>query len=138
MKYYPYRVKENSIPFKLLKVPELEFTIQAGPPILEQQRGDKRWSVSTLQKVFDYYCEEFKSISMTITNFFDDLDPENKKFTIRNVELDEGTAKAVACLIPFITDITEVELRGNGISDMCAGAIILACFTNVNVSRISF
>ena len=35
MKYYPYKMREGEIPFKLLKVPKPEWLIKVGPLIVE-------------------------------------------------------------------------------------------------------
>ena len=50
---------------------------------------------------------------MPIGPFFDNSDPENPKFVIRNMKLDDSSVKALACLIPFLVEIVEVELRNN-------------------------
>ena len=50
--------------------------------------------------------------------------------------MDENMAKSFACLIPFLVEVTEVELVNNQITDSVAGAIIMACFANPNIKRI--
>ena len=93
--------------------------------------------MKTIQKVFDYYCQLNKAVSMPIAKFFDDSDPNNPKFSIKNFKLDENTVKALACLIPFLVDINEVELKNNQMLDSVSGAIVLACFANPSLKRIT-
>ena len=74
---------------------------------------------------------------MPITQFFDDNDPNNNKFSIRNFKLDENTTKALVCLIPFLVEINELELRNNQITDSVAGSLVLAVFANPSIKRLS-
>ena len=90
-----------------------------------------------IQSVFDYYCTEHKAAKVALASFFDDNDPKNYKFSIKNFKLDEGTTKALACIIPFLVDVNEIELKNNQIIDAVAGSIILAIFGNPTVNRIS-
>ena len=50
---------------------------------------------------------------MPIGSFFDYSDPENPKFAIRNMKLEDSQVKALSCLIPFLVEIVEVEFRNN-------------------------
>ena len=113
MRYYPYKSREGEIPLKLLKVPKLEWLLKVGPLIMQQQKAEKRWDMKLIQNVFDHYCALSKAASMPIQQFFDDSDPNNSKFSIKNFKLDESTTKSFACLIPFLVDINELELRNN-------------------------
>ena len=53
------------------------------------------------------------------------------------MKLDDNTAKSIACLIPFLVDVVEVELKNNSITDNIAGAIAIACFANPKIDRIT-
>ena len=108
MRYFPYRSREGEIPLKLLKVPKLEFIIDQAPKIVEEQKGDARWTMDFIQNVFDYYCDLNRAPSQPIADWFDESDPNNTKFAIRNHKLDDNTIKAIACILPFLLDINEV------------------------------
>ena len=87
--------------------------------------------------MFDHYCSLNKAATMPIHQFFDDSDPNNSKFSIKNFKLDESTTKSFVCLIPFLVDINELELRNNQITDAVAGSIVLAAFANPSIKRLS-
>ena len=74
---------------------------------------------------------------MPIDSFFDYTDPDSPKFTVRNLKLDDNTVKAIACFIPFLVDIVEVEFRNNQLTDHVASAVIVGCFANPSVSRLT-
>lgn len=73
-----------------------------------------------------------------IKNFILPTDNEKTKFSIKNLTLDENTTKALACTIPFILDIYEIELSNNMISDMMSSIVLLAIFMNPSIVRINY
>ena len=91
-----------------------------------------------IQNVFDYYISWNKAASVQLAQFFDDTDPTNYKLSVKDFKLDENTAKSIACIIPFLVNVQEVEFRNNGITDGVAAAIVMACFANPSITRISF
>ena len=90
------------------------------------------------QKVFDFYIAFNKAATTPISQFFDNSDPSSYKLSIRNYNLDDNTAKSIACIIPFLVDLDEVELRNNQITDNVAGVIAMACFANPRIKRLTF
>ena len=69
--------------------------------------------MALIQEVFDYYCAIHKAVTIPLKQFFDEEDPNNVKFSIKNLKLDEEMAKSFACIIPFLVDVNELELRQN-------------------------
>ena len=47
MKYFPYKSREGEIPLKLLKVPKLNFLIEAGLKIQAEQKEEK-WNMKLI------------------------------------------------------------------------------------------
>ena len=54
-----------------------------------------------------------KAAPIKLTDFINSSDPKNVKLSIKNYQLDQPTAKALACTIPFMTRIHELELHNN-------------------------
>lgn len=54
-----------------------------------------------------------KASPVPIGNYIVLGDNKIKKITLRNFNLDEATGKALACIIPFIIDIEEMEFSNN-------------------------
>jgi hypothetical protein len=54
-----------------------------------------------------------KAAPMPIGTYIVLGDNKIKKITVKNYNLDEATAKALACVIPFIIDIEEMEFSNN-------------------------
>lgn len=63
--------------------------------------------------MFEHYCVEMKAAPMPIGTYIVLGDNKIKKITVKNYNLDEATAKALACVIPFIIDIEEMEFSNN-------------------------
>ena len=87
--------------------------------------------------MFDYYCDVHKAPPQPIAEWFDTSDPKNTKFSVKNRKIDDNTTKAIACILPFLLDINEVELKSTGMSDIVSGAIVMAIFSNTSIKRIS-
>lgn len=68
-------------------------------------------------------------------NFLFEGDNNTTKLSFRNYHLDENTGKALACTIPFMTNIDEVEMISNGLSDHLITTIIMAVFMNPTVKK---
>jgi len=56
---------------------------------------------------------EMKASPVPIGNYIVLGDNKIKKITLKNYNLDEATGKALACIIPFIIDIEEMEFSNN-------------------------
>lgn len=65
-------------------------------------------------------------------------DNERSKFSIKNLTLDENTTKALACTVPFIPDIYEIEFANNLISDIMSNIVLISCYMNPWLVRINF
>lgn len=65
-------------------------------------------------------------------------DNERIKFSIKNLTLDESTTKAIACTIPFIIGIYEIEFANNFVSDMMSSVLLMACYMNPSLVRINY
>ena len=112
MQYFPYRSREGEIPYKLLTLPKSSYVFDAAQNIFKQQL-DKKWDAERIQNIFEYYCYELKAAPIILTQFYNYDDPKNTKLSFRNYQLDDQTVKALAMVLPFITDITEIELNNN-------------------------
>jgi hypothetical protein len=55
-------------------------------------------------------------------------DNKIRKLTLKNFNLDEATGKSLACIIPFIVDIEEMEFANNQLTDHVAASLVLAFF----------
>lgn len=60
------------------------------------------------------------------------------KFSVKNLTLDESTTKAIACTIPFIIGIFEIEFANNFVSDMMSSILLMACYMNPSLVRINY
>ena len=74
---------------------------------------------------------------MPLEDWLDFSDPQNTKLAIRNYKLDDNTIKAIACILPFMLDVNEIEFRSNNITDIISGALVFAIFANPNIKRIT-
>ena len=90
-----------------------------------------------MQNVLDYYCNEYKAAPVPLASFLNYTDPNNVKLSIKNYFLDEPTAKAIACVLPFMLNITELELHNNQLTDSIGGMIVLAFFMNPMLTRLT-
>jgi uncharacterized protein YjbI with pentapeptide repeats len=77
---------------------------------------------------------EFKAAPLVINKFLEkhNLDQEHSwmKLNFKNYHLNEPTCKAIACLIPFLVNVDEVEMDNNQIGDNIAAVIAMAIFMN--------
>ena len=137
VKTYPFKFREGEVPLRLLKVPKIEFPIDSQLILAEQQKDDKRWDNDFLQSVFEFYCMECSAAPLILTQFMNYSDPNNVKLSIKNYHLDEPTAKALACVVPFMIEVTELELHNNQLTDPVAGMLALAFFMNPSLTRLS-
>jgi hypothetical protein len=63
------------------------------------------------------------------------LQPHNGwwRLSFRNYNLNEMTVKALACLIPFLVHVEEVEFTSNTMDDMVGSCIAFAVFMNPTI-----
>ena len=134
---FPHKFREGDIPLRLLKVPKIEFIIDSQMIIQNAQKGDGEWDLEFLQTVLEYYCKEMKAAPISLADFINSSDPKNVKLSIKNYHLDQPTAKALACVIPFMTRIHELELHNNQLQDAMGAIFALAFFMNPCLKRIS-
>jgi hypothetical protein len=66
-----------------------------------------------VQNVFEHYCVEMKASPIPIKGYIVAGDNKVRKMSFKNFNLDEATVKALACVIPFIVDLEELELSNN-------------------------
>ena len=58
-----------------------------------------------------------KAAPIDLSKYYNETDPDNIKFQIKNYNLDDQTAKALALTIPFMLEAKEIELSNNKIHD---------------------
>lgn len=56
---------------------------------------------------------EVKAAPIKIAKFYSYDDPRVTKLSFRNYQLDDPTSKALALVLPYIHDITEVDFGNN-------------------------
>ena len=59
--------------------------------------------------MFEHFCIENKAAPIILSEYFDKSDPQCTKLTFKNIQMDEQTLKSIACIIPMIVDIGELE-----------------------------
>lgn len=136
MQYYPYRSREGEIPYKILSLPKSSFVFDSCENIRVQQ-AQVKWDAERIQNIFEYYCYELKAAPIILSQFYNYDDPANTKLSFRNYPLDDQTVKALAMVLPFITDITEIELNNNQMTDQVSATLVFAFFMNPYLKRIS-
>ena len=67
------------------------------------------------------------------------LDGEDNelKLSVRNYHLDESTTKALACLLPYLVEVHELELFANQINDHVAAALLFGFFMNPKMHKLT-
>jgi len=88
-----------------------------------------------IQLIFEFYCLELKAGPIPINDFIHTLEDGFgwMKLKFKNYILNEPTLKAIACVIPFMVNVKEVEFQTNGIQDHLSCALILACYMNPTI-----
>ena len=72
-----------------------------------------------------------------LDQFYNYDDPKNTKLSIKNYQLDDQTVKAIACVLPYIHDITELEFHNNQMTDIVSSSLVVAFFMNPYLRRIT-
>ena len=62
-----------------------------------------------IQLIFEFYCQELKAGPIPINDFISWMENGWMKLKFKNYMLNEPTIKAMACVIPFIVNVKEVE-----------------------------
>jgi hypothetical protein len=84
-----------------------------------------------LQVLFDHFCGEFDCGPLALLQFFQD-----GKLTLADYMISERTAKALACIMPLLPDMTHVVLDNNGLSDPMCALLLLAAFMSPTLSHL--
>jgi len=58
------------------------------------------------------------------------------KLSFTNYSLNEPILKAIACTIPFLVNVEEIQMENNRMSDSLTSIIILSAFMNPTTSRL--
>ena len=69
--------------------------------------------------------------------YIDRTDENSIKFSIKNLQLDESSIKAISSVIIFMTDIKELEFINNQMTDLVAGCLLLAVFIHPSIKKIT-
>tara|TARA_B110000285_G_scaffold223688_1_gene279530 strand:- start:1157 stop:1954 length:798 start_codon:yes stop_codon:yes gene_type:complete len=88
-------------------------------------------SADHLQVLFDHFCGEFDCGPLALLQFFQD-----GKLTLADYMISERTAKALACIMPLLPDMTHVVLDNNGLSDPMCALLLLAAFMSPTLSHL--
>lgn len=133
-KVFPYKARMGAIPLHLLKQRDPGYVKIAQDIILEQQK-EVTLTKEVIQGIYEYYCKECKAAIVNLEQFYDFGDPTHPKLSIKNYQLDDQTAKALALIIPYLRDFTDIELYNNQLTDTVAAVIVLAYFVNPTMNR---
>jgi hypothetical protein len=121
---FPFKFKEAEVPYTILKDQDLTKFIQIQEGIgkmygvtdiveMKQQFKYKFWGMAEIQLLFEYFCLTFKAAAPRIDRFLTMQLDGWWKLSFRNYTLNEPTTKALACLIPFMVHLDEVEFHTN-------------------------
>ena len=123
MKDFPYKLREGDVPLKVCKVKRTDFFEKVGKKIAEFFGAEDvdeyvnlkydAFDMNMTQIVFEYFCIEFKAAPLVFTKFMEQQESKWYKVTFKNYHLNEATAKAIACLIPFLVNVDEIEFDNN-------------------------
>ena len=53
-----------------------------------------------------------------------------------NYALNEPSSKAIACILPFLVNVEEVEMDNNMLSDSIGGLIVMGVFMNPTIKAL--
>jgi len=81
---------------------------------------------------------EMKAAPIKLAQFYNYDDPKNTKLSFRNYQLDDQTVKAIALVLPYILDITELEMANTQITDLISSCLVFSVFMNPNLKRLTF
>ena len=79
-----------------------------------------------------------KAAPITLAKFYNYDDPNTTKLSFKNYQLDDMTVKAIALVLPFILDITEIEMANTQITDLVSSCLVFSVFMNPSLKRITF
>ena len=92
--------------------------------------------MAEIQLCFEYFCLCFKAAAPRIDRFLTMQLDGWWKLSFRNYTLNEPTVKALACLIPFLVHLDEVEFHTNQMQDMVGSSIALGIFMNPTIKNV--
>ena len=145
---YPFRARENEIPWHVLKKQSFDDFSQIAKDIalvfgvkeIAAERESlkmRSWTLQQCQLVFEFYCTEFKAIAPRLDKFMTRNDNGWWKLSFRNYILNEPTLKALSCALPFYVQIEEVELVKNQMGDQVGCCLAMALFMNPSIKYFS-
>ena len=89
-----------------------------------------------IQIIFEYFCLEFKAAPLTIKKFMEPQENGWQKLSFVNYALNEPSSKAIACILPFLVNVEEVEMDNNMLSDSIGGLIVMGVFMNPTIKAL--
>ena len=95
----------------------------------------KHWEMSYTQLCFEYFCMKFKAAAPDISKFLTRKENGWWVLSFRNYTLNEPTLKAIACLIPFLPQVEELNFSNNGMQDMVGSCLVFAAFLNPTIKH---
>lgn len=136
---FPHKARDGEVQLNLLKTPKLEYLSQILNALTEQQKKVQfQYSHQTIQSIFEHYCELFKVASFDLVQYLCPSENNRTKLSFKNTVISEDISKALACTIPFIHGVYEAEFVSNQITDMMSSLILISCFVNPSIKRLSY
>ena len=88
--------------------------------------------------MFEFFCLEFKAAPLVFGKFMEKQESGWWKVSFKNYHLNEPTTKAIACLIPYLVNVDEVEFDNNQINDQIAACVAMSIFMNPMIKTFRF
>jgi hypothetical protein len=144
LKEYPRGAKDFEIPLKVLNFKRLDYLELLSTKIaaywgvvkkedFEDKLKDLGFDDERKQLIFEYFCSEFRAAPLHISKFLHKKESGYYKLQFKNYHLNNQTAKSIACLIPWLVQVNEIEFDKNQINDHIAAVILLACYMNPSI-----
>ena len=64
-----------------------------------------------IQLIFEYFCLEYNTAPFILKEFVKKCDNGYDKLSFMNYKLNDPTTKALACTIPWIVNLEEIEFQ---------------------------
>ena len=139
MVVFPHKFREGDVPLRLLIRPEIAYLTKIHDAIKQSHALPKyQYSHDQIQNIFEYYCNQFKVSIFDIKQYIVPTDNNRTKLCLRNFQLNENQCKAIACTMPFMYKIQEVEFIKNQIGDLVSPLFLFGAFCNPDIVRFAY
>lgn len=139
MVVFPHKFREGDVPVRVLIRQDIGYLTKIHDAIKQSHALPKyQYSHDKIQTIFEYYCNQFKVSIFDLRQHIVPTDNNRTKLSFRHFQLNENQCKAIACVMPFMYKIHEVEFIKNGISDLVSPLFLFGAFCNPDIVRFAF